>query len=141
MRWIYKTVHFEMKKEGLLGSTFIDETEIEQELNEYGRSGWELISLMEVKDGLIGVLKQPLDEPSDYDEDFSFDQQVNIKPPTPVKNLRETEEIFDTYAVDDEVEEPLPIEPAEERVVYESAEKMKVQPVKTERKIGEIKIE
>ncbi len=139
MRWIYKTVHFEMKKEGLLGSTFFDETEIEQELNEYGRSGWELISLMEIKDGLIGVLKQPLDEPSAYDEDFSFDKQVNMKPPVAVKR-RETEEIFETYAVGDEAEDQVLTDLAEENVIVEEDESNEEQPVK-ERKIGEIRIE
>jgi uncharacterized protein DUF4177 len=75
MRWSYKTVHFTLKKEGLLGSAFLDETEIEISLNEYGKSGWELISFMEVSDGLIAVFKQPfaeglpsLDEPEYSDK-------------------------------------------------------------------------
>ncbi|MBE0582232.1 MAG: DUF4177 domain-containing protein [Desulfofustis sp.] len=60
MRWGYKTVHFAMKKEGLLGGVFLDETEIEQELNEFGKSGWELVSLLEMNDGLIAFFKQQL---------------------------------------------------------------------------------
>ncbi|MGW8194744.1 MAG: DUF4177 domain-containing protein [Desulforhopalus sp.] len=60
MRWSYKTVHYELKKEGLLGSAFLDESEIEQSLNEYGKAGWELISVLETLDGLIAVFKQPL---------------------------------------------------------------------------------
>jgi len=60
MRWSYKTVHFELKKEGLLGSSFLDESEVEISLNEYGKSGWELVSLLETMDGLIAVFKQPL---------------------------------------------------------------------------------
>ena len=60
MRWSYKTVHFSLKKEGLLGSAFLDEDEIEISLNEYGHAGWELVSMMEVNDGLIAVFKQPL---------------------------------------------------------------------------------
>jgi hypothetical protein len=60
MRWSYKTVHYELKKEGLLGSAFLDESEVEQSLNEYGKGGWELVSILETMDGLIGVLKQPL---------------------------------------------------------------------------------
>lgn len=60
MRWSYKTVHFELKKEGLLGNSFLDESEVEQSLNEYGKSGWELVSLLETMDGLIAVFKQPL---------------------------------------------------------------------------------
>lgn len=59
MRWSYKTVRFGLKKEGLLGSAFLDESEIELSLNEFGKAGWELVSFMEVLDGLIGVFKQP----------------------------------------------------------------------------------
>lgn len=59
MRWSYKTTHFSMKKEGLLGNAFLDEAEIEATLNEFGTAGWELVSLMEVNDGLIAVFKQP----------------------------------------------------------------------------------
>ena len=61
MRWSYKTVHYELKKEGILGSAFLDESEIELSLNQYGKAGWELVSLLETMDGLIAVFKQPLD--------------------------------------------------------------------------------
>jgi hypothetical protein len=61
MRWCYKTVHYELKKEGFLGSSFLDETEVEQSLNEYGQSGWELVSVTETQDGIIAIFKQPLD--------------------------------------------------------------------------------
>ena len=60
MKWSYKTIHFALKKEGLLGGGFLDETEIEQALNEYGRSGWELVSVLDVQDGIIAIFKQPL---------------------------------------------------------------------------------
>lgn len=60
MRWSYKTVHYDMKKEGLLGSAFLDESEIELSLNEYGKAGWELVAVLETLDGLIAVFKQPL---------------------------------------------------------------------------------
>ncbi len=60
MRWSYKTIHYELKKEGLLGSAFLDEPEIELSLNQYGKAGWELVSLLETLDGLIAVFKQPL---------------------------------------------------------------------------------
>jgi len=63
MRWCYKTVHYELKKEGFLGSAFLDEAEVEQSLNEYGNAGWELVSIMETHEGLIAVFKQPLDPP------------------------------------------------------------------------------
>ena len=59
MRWSYKTLHFCLKKDGLLGNSFLDEDELEITLNDYGRSGWELVSLMEVTDGVIAVFKQP----------------------------------------------------------------------------------
>jgi hypothetical protein len=61
VRWSYKTVLFELKKEGLLGSSFIDESEIEESLNEFGKAGWELVSMIDTKDGLIAVFKQLLD--------------------------------------------------------------------------------
>jgi hypothetical protein len=60
MRWSYKTVLYELKKEGLLGSAFLDESEIEQSLNEFGAAGWELVSMLETRDGIISVFKQPL---------------------------------------------------------------------------------
>jgi hypothetical protein len=60
MKWSYKTVHFELKKEGLLGGAFLDEAEIEEQLNDYGRSGWELISVIEVQDGIIAFFKQTI---------------------------------------------------------------------------------
>ncbi len=60
MKWSYKTVHFELKKEGLLGGAFLDEAEIEERLNDYGRAGWELISVLEVQDGIIAFFKQSL---------------------------------------------------------------------------------
>jgi hypothetical protein len=64
MRWSYKNVHYDYKKEGLLGGTFLDEAEIEQSMNEFGRAGWELVSLFEIQDGLMAIFKQPLDLPA-----------------------------------------------------------------------------
>ena len=64
MRWSYKSVHYDYKKEGLLGGTFLDEAEIEQSMNEFGRAGWELVSFFEVQDGLLAIFKQPLDLPA-----------------------------------------------------------------------------
>jgi hypothetical protein len=61
MRWGYKTVQFGLKKEGLLGGSFLDETEVEQSLNEFGQAGWELVSLFAMQDGLMAVFKQPLE--------------------------------------------------------------------------------
>jgi len=61
MRWSYKTVQYGLKKEGLLGSSFLDEAEVEQSLNEFGQAGWELVSLFGMHDGLMAVFKQPLE--------------------------------------------------------------------------------
>lgn len=61
MRWSYKTVHFGLKKDGLLGSAFVDDTEIEETLNEYGQGGWELVSMFETRDGVLAVFKQGLE--------------------------------------------------------------------------------
>jgi len=74
MRWSYKTVHYELKKEGLLGSAFLDESEMELSLNEYGKAGWELISVIENMDGLVAVFKQPLSLESDLG--FPANQEV-----------------------------------------------------------------
>lgn len=60
MRWSYKTVHYELTKEGLLGSAFLDESAVELSLNEYGKAGWELVSTLDTVDGLIAIFKQPL---------------------------------------------------------------------------------
>jgi hypothetical protein len=60
MRWGYKTIQYGLKKEGLLGSSFLDEAEVEQSLNEFGQAGWELVSLFGLQDGLMAVFKQPL---------------------------------------------------------------------------------
>lgn len=139
MRWIYKTVHFELKKEGLLGSSFIDETEIEQELNEYGRSGWELISLMEVKDGLIGVLKQPLDELSDFDEEDSFDRKVSLHSHRSAAEP-DREELSESY--EDDFQQPDSSVLIEDEFASGSDEDEEEKTLhKKERKIGEIRIE
>jgi hypothetical protein len=67
MRWSYKTVHYDYKKEGLLGGAFLDEAEMEESMNEFGRAGWELVSLLEVQEGLIATFKQPIDAPAFQD--------------------------------------------------------------------------
>ena len=71
MRWGYKTVHFELKKEGILGSGFLDESEIEQELNEFGQNGWELVSVLEVHDGIIVFFKQQLGQQTELSQHYS----------------------------------------------------------------------
>lgn len=112
MRWSYKTIHFELKKEGLLGGAFLDVPEIEQALNEYGRGGWELVSLIETGDGLVGVLKQPIDVDRDQPrEEASDSSALTVVPPqTEATDLtRDSEE--------PELPAELPAEVPEEAVV------------------------
>ncbi len=95
IRWSYKTVHLSLKKEGLLGSAFLDEMEVEYSLNEYGEAGWELVSFVEVSDGLLAVFKQPLN------------QGLSLVEETPSSaESGESEEV----AEDQEIS-PLPLEP------------------------------
>lgn len=100
MRWSYKTIHYELRKEGLLGSSFIDEAEIEESLNEFGHAGWELISLIEAKDGLIGVLKQPLGE--SLDQQAPAVEDFPVMTPKPHQSFEE--EAHDSPEVIDEFE-------------------------------------
>jgi hypothetical protein len=128
MRWSYKTVHYELKKEGLLGSAFLDESEIEFSLNEYGRSGWELVSILETMDGIIAVFKQPLSG------DASSLLNVNPAETVHKKVLQEEEaevaaeeemsplEIFSRDQVDVEKEEEAPFLDEFEVFETESAE-------------------
>jgi hypothetical protein len=83
MRWSYKTVHYELKKEGLLGNAFLDESEIELSLNEYGKAGWELVSILETQEGLIAVFKQPLSigrQTTHFSEEEAERQYVPLRP-------------------------------------------------------------
>jgi hypothetical protein len=116
MRWSYKTVHFELKKEGLLGSSFLDESEVEYSLNEYGKAGWELVSMLETMDGLIAVFKQPLSLGSDrYSssvdevterEEVTEEEQFILKPLSPKDDDTYDEEVVvvEDFDVVDEVE-------------------------------------
>ncbi len=125
MRWSYKTVIYELKKEGLLGSAFLDESEIEQSLNEFGATGWELISLLETRDGVIAVFKQPLgrvsiqpvyEEQEEEEEDvrvFSALQQPPVlreREPVPREResgLREREPVIRAKEKPEEENEPV----------------------------------
>ena len=121
MRWSYKTVHYELKKEGLLGSSFLDESEVELSLNEYGKSGWELVSMLETMDGLIAVFKQPLslDSKSFYlpveesDEDALSGEEQFIAEPL----SREEDHTYDEEVV--VVEDFDVVEEVEPKVVRE----------------------
>lgn len=86
MRWSYKTVHYELKKEGLLGSAFLDESEVELSLNEYGKAGWELVSILETQEGLIAVLKQPLSVGS---QSMAFSEEEADSPYIPLQSKKE----------------------------------------------------
>ena len=94
MRWSYKTEHFSLKKEGLLGSAFLDEAEIEIALNEFGKAGWELVSFMEVSDGMIAIFKQP------FAQNIPELQQYSIETPSkPVESSpQETVTVSPTLA-------------------------------------------
>ncbi len=86
MRWSYKTVHFGLKKDGLLGNSFLDEAEIEISLNNYGKSGWELVSFMEVNDGMIAVFKQPFGQGLPVlKEAEGQNEQIQMEVPSPPK--------------------------------------------------------
>ncbi len=97
MKWIYKTVHFELKKEGLLGVGFLDESEIEHALNDYGKSGWEVISVLEVQDGVIVFFKQPLGMQSgnryhEEDADAGREETVETAAPPDDERFRDDKE-------------------------------------------------
>jgi hypothetical protein len=97
-RWCYKTVHYELKKEGILGDVFLDESEIEESLNEYGRAGWELVSFMEIHGGLIAIFKQPIILSTGHVEKFNEperkeeSQNQEIYDKTPAQPPEEKEE-------------------------------------------------
>ncbi len=131
MRWSYKTVHYEFRKEGLLGNAFLDESEIEESLNQFGRAGWELISLMNMRDGVIAVFKQPLSGSvsKDYEETSEDFEEVIAEPehrslsylpareigrqnepePEPEEmfaaEVHETEKVEEAYKEEDDTEE------------------------------------
>ncbi len=50
---------FEYHKDGLLGERYIDDEEVEETLNQQGMSGWELVGVTPIKDGLLAFCKRP----------------------------------------------------------------------------------
>lgn len=96
MRWSYKTVHYELKKEGILGSAFLDESEVEISLNEYGKAGWELVSILETMDGVIAVFKQPL----------GIEHQSFLAENEPLEEKSQEADIFESATGSDPVESP-----------------------------------
>ena len=117
VKWSYKTVHFELKREGLLGGSFLDEAEIEERLNDFGHSGWELISVIEVQDGIIAFFKQSLDlglssvaqgdigSESDEIQKTGYAYQAGrVQGTDDEYQTDEAEEIYDPYASEDTLE-------------------------------------
>ena len=117
VKWSYKTVHFELKREGLLGGSFLDEAEIEERLNDFGHSGWELISVIEVQDGIIAFFKQSLDlglssvaqedigSESDEIQKAGYAYQASRVQGTDDQYQTDgAEEIYDPYASEDTLE-------------------------------------
>lgn len=103
VRWSYKTVHFGLKKDGLLGGSFLDDAEIEETLNEYGQGGWELVSMFETRDGVIAVFKQPLDLEYEGHPAFGTDKEQRRERPVPRR--------ASVDPVPEEEPEPEPVKP------------------------------
>ena len=60
MLWKYRTILFELTKDGLLGDRYVDDEEMEKTLNEMGTLGWELVNVTLLQDGLLAILKRPV---------------------------------------------------------------------------------
>lgn len=62
MLWQYQTVLFEFTKDGLLGDRYVDDEEMEKTLNKMGLQSWELVNVSLLQDGLLAILKRPVEE-------------------------------------------------------------------------------
>ncbi len=58
VRWQYRTILFEFQKDSLLGDKYIDDEELETTLNEQGKSGWELVAVTPVREGILSFFKK-----------------------------------------------------------------------------------
>ncbi|MGI6657389.1 MAG: DUF4177 domain-containing protein [Desulfobulbus sp.] len=56
--WQYRTVLFELTKDGLLGERYLDDEAMEKSLNELGLQGWELVNVTLLQDGVLAFLKR-----------------------------------------------------------------------------------
>lgn len=154
MRWSYKTVHYELKKEGLLGSAFLDESEIELSLNQYGRAGWELVSMLETQDGVIAVFKQPLS--MDVSQSFKIDaendnhnglmEEVRTTPPAEREIIERVDlmegSVEETIElVDEEIEAPVLDDFEVVDIDLEDKDTVKKKPGVSRRDVGAIRIE
>jgi hypothetical protein len=72
--WQYRTILFEFQKDGLLGDKYVDDEDVENILNEQGRSGWELVNVSPVEEGLLAFLKREIKPVA---------RQVRAKPAAP----------------------------------------------------------
>lgn len=61
MVWEYKTILFEFSKDGLLSDRYVDDEEMENNLNQLGQQGWELVNVSLLQDGLLAFMKRPAD--------------------------------------------------------------------------------
>ncbi len=62
MQWQYRTILFELQKDGLLGDKYIDDEEVEALLNEQGAMGWELVNVTMIQEGLLAFCKRQITE-------------------------------------------------------------------------------
>ncbi len=62
MIWEYKTVLFEFSKDGLLSDRYVDDEEMESNLNQLGQQGWDLVNVSLLQDGLLAFMKRPAGE-------------------------------------------------------------------------------
>ncbi len=60
-KWQYRTLLFEFQKDGLLGDKYIDDEDVEAQLNEQGNLGWELVNVAMIQEGLLAFCKRPVD--------------------------------------------------------------------------------
>ncbi len=58
VHWQYRTILFEFQKDSLLGDKYIDDEELETTLNEQGESGWELVAVTPVREGILSFFKK-----------------------------------------------------------------------------------
>ena len=141
MRWSYKTVHYDLRKEGLLGNAFLDESEVEQSLNEYGKAGWELVSILETQEGLLAVFKQSIaigrmtEVAEEAEEEPAAGDALRHPPPEP----KVVAENFARQAGSTGRVVVAPVEDYE--IVVEEAVQEKLAQEKSEDDIGAIRIE
>jgi hypothetical protein len=99
VQWQYRTILFEFRKDGLLGDKYIDDEEVESLLNEQGTTGWELVNVSTIQEGLLAFCKRPLSvaegrvELEDAEKSIGHSIGINDAEPEPVdaKSLQQQE--------------------------------------------------